>query len=681
MPSGYSYEYGGMSREVEETSGSNATALIYLICAVLIYLILASLYNSWFTPWAVLLSVPFGLMGSFGAIYLVSLLHLPGMENNIYLQTGVIMLIGLLAKTAILITEFASERRAQGLSIRDAAYAACEERLRPILMTVVTMIAGMIPLIIAGGAGANGNRVLALGVTAGMAVGTLALLFVVPAFFIVFQSLHEKFQGNEPSAVSLQPSEEEAKPAPAPKKKHKAPKALAIAVVCMLSAVLLSGCGIYGKYKSPSSAPDKLFGDSTVSYQEGDSLQLATLSWRDVFVDPLLQQLIDSALVRNTDLRSARIAIEQSQASLKAAKLGFLPSFTLAPQAGYSGNVTDNAWVPVYNVPVQMNWDLDLFGANVNQVRKSKAIVMQAEYREQAVQANLISTVAQQYFMLQLLDRQLEILIHTDSLWNMSLETQRALFENGKCYATAVNQMENSYLNVKRQIIEVRRNIRGVENSICKLLAITPQHIERNAWSAFTLPERISTGVPAELLANRPDIKIADQQIAEAFYNTNAARSAFFPKISLQGILGWGNSNGTIANPGALLFNALASLTQPIFAQGRLVAQLRISKLSLQDIQQRYVQTVINAGNQVNEALADCQAAKEKDVLYKRQVEVLTDAFIGTHELMDAGKANYLEVLTAQETLLSAQINEAANLYEGSRALIALYIALGGATK
>jgi len=196
MPKGYGYEYSGMSRELEEAAGSNATVLIYLICVVLIYLILASLYNSWFTPFAVLLSVPFGLMGSFCVSWLGSLLHLPGMDNNIYLQTGVIMLIGLLAKTAILITEFASERRAQGMSIRDAAYAACEERLRPILMTVVTMIAGMIPLIVSGGAGANGNRALAVGVVGGMSVGTLALLFVVPAFFIVFQKLHEKYQGS-----------------------------------------------------------------------------------------------------------------------------------------------------------------------------------------------------------------------------------------------------------------------------------------------------------------------------------------------------------------------------------------------------------------------------------------------------------------------------------------------------
>ena len=195
MPATATYEYSGMSRELEEAAGSNATAFIYIICAILIYLILASLYNSWFTPWAVLFSVPFGLMGAFIFAYFGNQLGLPGMDNNIYLQTGVIMLIGLLAKTAILITEFATERRAQGLSIADAAFEACKERLRPILMTVATMIIGMIPLVIEGGAGANGNRALALGVIGGMSVGTVALLFVVPAFFIVFQTLHEKFQG------------------------------------------------------------------------------------------------------------------------------------------------------------------------------------------------------------------------------------------------------------------------------------------------------------------------------------------------------------------------------------------------------------------------------------------------------------------------------------------------------
>ena len=196
MPTSSTFEYGSMSREVEESSNSNMTVLIYVICVVLIYLILGSLYNSWLTPFAVLLSVPFGLMGSFLFSWVGYKMHLPGMENNIYLQTGVIMLIGLLAKTAILITEFASERRAQGMSIVEAAMDASRERLRPILMTVVTMIVGMLPLVFSGGAGANGNRALALGVVGGMSIGTLALVFVVPAFFIVFQTLEEKVHGS-----------------------------------------------------------------------------------------------------------------------------------------------------------------------------------------------------------------------------------------------------------------------------------------------------------------------------------------------------------------------------------------------------------------------------------------------------------------------------------------------------
>ncbi len=195
MPAYCSYEYGSMSREVEENAKSNTTVLIYLICIILIYLILGSLYNSWVTPFAVLLSVPFGLMGSFLFSWIGNKIGLPGMDNNIYLQTGVIMLIGLLAKTAILITEFASERRKQGLSIVEAALESCRERLRPILMTVITMIVGMIPLVITGGAGANGNRALALGVVGGMSIGTLALIFVVPAFFIVFQTIEEKISG------------------------------------------------------------------------------------------------------------------------------------------------------------------------------------------------------------------------------------------------------------------------------------------------------------------------------------------------------------------------------------------------------------------------------------------------------------------------------------------------------
>ena len=454
---------------------------------------------------------------------------------------------------------------------------------------------------------------------------------------------------------------------------------LTVSVMC----VAFTGCGIYKKYTSQSQVSSDIYGTTEDVTAAQDGKSIAELSWREFFTDPLLQKLIDSVLVRNTDANSARIAVEQAQISLRATKLGYLPSVAFAPSVGVNSYLNEGSLVSslTYSLPLQLDWNLDIFAVNTNQKRKAQAVLWQAEARQQVVKANLISAVAQQYCMLQLLDRQLEILLFTDSLWNASLETQHALWENGKAYSTAVNQMESSYLNVKTQIVDVKRSIRSVENSICQLLAMAPQHIERSGWNAYELPQRISTGVPAQLLENRPDIKLADHRLEEAFYNTQAARAAFYPTVSLQGLLGWGNNSGMIPNPGSLLMNALASLVQPIFAQGKLKANLKISKLSQEDIQQQYVQTVINAGNQVNEALADCQVASEKDIYYKRQVEVLHDAYDGTHELMDNGKASYLEVLSAQEGLLSAQISEATNLYNGSRALIALYIALGGGTK
>lgn len=454
---------------------------------------------------------------------------------------------------------------------------------------------------------------------------------------------------------------------------------IAVSVLCLAFA----GCGIYNKYTPQSEIASDIYGttEDVVAAQADSSI--AQLSWREFFTDPLLQNLIDSLLARNTDANSARIAVEQAQASLRAAKLGYLPSISFGPSGGVNSSLTNGSLNPTwtYNVPLQINWDLDIFAVNTNQKRKAQAVLAQAEARKQVVQANLISAMAQQYCMLQLLDRQLEILNYTDTLWNASLETQRNLWENGKAYSTAVDQMESSYLNVKTQIVDVKRSIRSVENAICQLLAISPQHIERSRWSTYELPQRMSTGLPAQLLENRPDIKMADHLLEEAFYNTQAARAAFYPKVSLQGVLGWGNNSGMIPNPGAMLLNAVLSLAQPIFAQGKLKANLNISKLSQEDIAKQYVQTVINAGNQVNEALADCQVARDKDVYYKRQIEVLQSAYVGTHELMDAGKANYLEVLKAQESLLSSQLSEATNLYNGSRALIALYIALGGGTK
>ena len=457
-------------------------------------------------------------------------------------------------------------------------------------------------------------------------------------------------------------------------------------------SLLLTSCGLFRKYEQQTQSPADVFGTTQeiASAMSGESI--ARLSWREFFNDPQLQQLIEQALANNTDLNSARIAVEKSEAALKMAKMAYLPSLYLAPQGSLT-KFDNNPWAKAYDLPLQLSVDLDLFGGITNRKRAAQAVVFQAQMREEAVRSNLVSAVAQQYYLLQVLDLQLDILQQTDSLWNTSLQTQKSLWENGKAFSTAVNQMESSYLDVKTQIVETRRYIRAVENNICVLLAVTPQHISRSKWSNSPLYSSksqgnmfdtsfLKIGVPAAMLELRPDLRMATFAMEEAFYNTQAARAAFFPSLTLNGTLGWTNSGGGIvADPGKLLLNFVGQLVQPIFARGKLKANHKISQLTEEDLQKQYVQAVINAGNEVNEAMADCQDAREKHAFYRRQVEVLREAYTGTHELMNNGKASYIEVLTAQEALLQAQLNEAMNMYDGAQAVIELYIALGGGAK
>ena len=460
-------------------------------------------------------------------------------------------------------------------------------------------------------------------------------------------------------------------------------------------SLMLTGCGIYNKYAQETSAPADAFGTSQDIEQATGDTSLAQMSWREFFTDPLLQQLIEQVLANNTDLNSARIAVEKSQASLTAAKMAYLPSLYFAPQGSLT-SFDNSAATKTYTLPLQLSMDIDVFGSITNQKRAAKDVLLQAQMQQEAIRTNLISVTAQQYLMLQVLDLQLDILTQTDSLWNKSLETEHSLWENGKAYSTAVNQMEASYLSVKTQIADTRRNIRSVENAICKLLAVSPQHINRQKWGTSTLHHAEATGevedrmfntkylkigVPAQMLENRPDIRMANHAMEEAFYNTQAARSAFYPSITLSGSAGWTNNAGIVVDPGKLLLSAVAGLTQPIFARGKLIANKKIAMLTEEDLQKKYVQTVVNAGNEVNEAMADCMTAREKHSYYQRQVEVLHEAYNGTHELMDNGKASYLEVLTAQESLLNAQLSQAMNMYNGAQAVIALYVALGGGTK
>ncbi len=656
LPTGYTFEYGGMSRELQANSKSNLTALIYLVCILLIYMILASLYESFFIPLAVLLSVPFGLMGSFALSWLC------GQENNIYLQTGVIMLIGLLAKTAILITEFAVEKRKQGMPIVEAALGACEDRLRPILMTVVTMIAGMIPLIIEGGAGANGNRALAIGVTGGMAVGTLALVFVVPAFYIIFQTLHERFQG-EPEPVEKE------------KKSSIINNKSSIIIVLIISTMALSSCGIFKKYE-PEQKPEQ---DSLIT-------AVSDANWQTYITDPILQGHIRKALENNVDYRSCKLAVLEADARLRAAKLGFLPTLAISPaNVGVSGTYTPGAGMSgatlSYQVPLSLNWGGEGFGTITNRKRQAQVLREQAEDNRAAAHANLVATVARMYTQLQLLDYQGVILDSTEVIWQQVLEIQRVLVKNGQAYSPSIGQMEASLINVQIQRKQLLEQIHSLELSMCLLLNVEPQAIARSPWSSYPFTPWTLEPVPASQLSNRADVRAAERNVAAAFYQTNMAKAAFCPALSLSGLIGWTNNGGIVANPGQLLMNAVLGLSQPIFAGGKLKANLKIAKLEQEEAANRYVETMLKAGSEVNDAIFRCVSAQVQDTLYQRLLTTQSESYEGTYELMKTGRANYLEVLTAQENYLKAQLSDVTNRYNGLISLIDLYVALGGGTK
>ena len=668
LPTGYSYEYGGMSRELEANSKSNLTGLIYLVCVLLIYMILASLYESFFIPLAVLLSVPFGLMGAFALSWLC------GQQNNIYLQTGVIMLIGLLAKTAILITEFAVEKRKQGMPIIQAALSACEDRLRPILMTVVTMIAGMIPLIIEGGAGANGNRALAIGVTGGMAVGTIALVFVVPAFYIIFQSLHERFQGNnDQPSVSAGGLSGEAGLSSVSPSGLSGKAGLSALAVCIV-ALSLSSCGVF-KHYTPAEQPEQ---DSLVT-------AVSNAGWKTYIEDPVLRNLIDTALANNVDYRTRQLAVQEADAQLRAAKLGFLPTLAISTaNIGVSGTVTPGSGASPamlsYQVPLALNWGGEGLGTITNRKRQAQVLREQAEDNRAAAHANLVATVARLYTQLQLLDFEAQIIDSTEMIWQQVLEIQRVLVKNGQAYSPSVGQMEASLINVRIQRKQLLQQIHALELTLCQLLNQEPHNIARSPWVSYTFDTWTINPIPAAQLSNRADVRAAERNVAAAFYQTNIAKAAFCPALSLSGLIGWTNNGGIVANPGQLLMNAVLGLAQPIFAGGKLKANLQIARLQQQEAANRYVQTMLRAGSEVNDAIFRCRNAQEQGELYQRMLSTQQEAYDGTCELMKKGKASYLEVLIAQENLLKAQLADVTNRYNGLISLIDLYVALGGAT-
>ncbi|MDE5605975.1 MAG: TolC family protein, partial [Bacteroidales bacterium] len=377
----------------------------------------------------------------------------------------------------------------------------------------------------------------------------------------------------------------------------------------------------------------------------------------------------------------AFLRVEESEASLKAAKLAFIPSFGLSVSGGpgnqvpgtihFGDNITTGAPSYTYNAGISASWQADLFGGLRNAKKQAQAGLLQMQAYRQAVRTQLIANTAILYYKLVTLDEQLSIYTLTKQSWEESLEATRALMEAGMGNTAAVAQSEGAYYSVCASIPNIQQQIRETENQICALLGITPRHIERGSMPVMVFSNDLRVGIPISLLSRRPDVMQAEQALARAFYVTNAARSAFYPSISLSGSIGWKGGAD-------LIWSALASLTQPIFQNGRLTAQLKIAKAQQEEAKISFQQTLLEAGMEVNNALSLVQSTRERSLLYDKQVTSLGVAAESTRLLMEHGSTTYLEVLAAQQALLSAQLTSVSNRLNEWTAVVTLYRALGG---
>ncbi len=455
-------------------------------------------------------------------------------------------------------------------------------------------------------------------------------------------------------------------------------------IILSAAALSLSGCGIYTTYKPASEVEENLYGEDTALPDDGsvvlteDSLQLGALDWHDLFTDPYLQNLIEKGLEVNTDYLTAQQRVKEAEATLLSSKLAFLPAFYFSPEGAVS-SFDHNKATQTYSVPITASWELDIFGKLRNAKKQSKALLLQSKDYQQAVRSQLIASIANTYYTLLMLDEQLALTQQTEESWSETVRSARALMNAGQYNEAAVAQFEATYYSVQASVLDLQEQISQTENSLALLLAETPRCYERGTLEGQQFPEQFAIAVPVQMLSNRPDVRQAERALEAAFYATNAARSSFYPSISLSGSAGWTNSSGSaIVNPGKLLASAVASLTQPLFARGQIVGQLKIAKAQQEEASLAFQQTVLNAGSEVNDAIVSLQTSRGKRILYEKQVESLNTALHSTTLLMKYGNTTYLEVLTARQSLLSAQLTQVANRFAEIQSVVNLYQALGG---
>ena len=447
-------------------------------------------------------------------------------------------------------------------------------------------------------------------------------------------------------------------------------------------AVLLNSCGLYNKYERPDVNTQGLVRDVVADNDTlavTDTASFGNLPWRSVFTDPQLQQHIEYALAHNTNLLNAALNVKMVEAQLISAKLAFVPAFSFTPQgtiASWDGGKASQT----YSLPVNASWSIDLFGNLLSLKRSAQMSLLATKDYQLVVKTKLIAGVANSYYTLLMLDKQLEVVNDMERLTKETWETMKFLKDNKVGYrSTSVQSAEANYYSVQAQKADLKRQIREVENSLSLLLGQQAQAISRGKLDEQSLPTNFSTGIALQMLNNRPDVHYAEMSLAQCFYNVENARSKFYPSITISGSGAFTNSSGMgIVNPGKWLLSAVGSLVQPIFQNGRLIAGLKVAKAQQEQAYNTWQQAVLSAGSEVSNALVLYNTSEEKSNIEAKQIEVLQKNVEDTKNLMASSGSTYLEVITAQQSLLNVELSKIVDDFNKMQAVVNLYYALGG---
>lgn len=457
------------------------------------------------------------------------------------------------------------------------------------------------------------------------------------------------------------------------------------------AAALLSSCGsskhgLYSNYERPASVDSVakgLFRDTTATAGATDTLavndaaSIGSIDWRTMFTDSQLQALIEKALQKNLDLQSAELNIESAEAALKSSKLVFYPSLVFAPQAGISkfGSFPNTK---TYSLPVQASWQVDLFGQLRNAKKSNEQALLQSKEYVQYVRSQIIANVANAYYTLLMLDKEVEITENTRQNWAEILEKMKEMKPSGMATQASIDQAEANLTAVEAQMPALKQSIRETENTLCLLLSEASHAIERGSLEGQSFNSSLATGVSLSLLANRPDVRSAEATLAQAFYGVNEAKASFYPNLTITATAAFTNGSTTVVNPGKFLLSAIASLTQPLFQNGKLKAQLKMAEVQEKQAEISLQKALLQAGQEVSNAMFSYQIADEKTRAHAKQVAALNRALESTNETYKSGTGTYLEVLQAQQSLLSVQLSQVQDKFESLQAIINLYSALGG---